>query len=203
MIRMINRSFGTHRGLIRSALGYLELATGRLNGFRLRKSVPVRRLVFVCQGNICRSAFAEKVAAGLGLPAASIGLSTTTGAESPREAVESARRQGIDLTNHRALDWADFKALRGDLFLVMEIRQARELRRRLNGRSDVSVSLLGLWCAPRMPHIHDPFTLSEEYFDTCFARVHKAVKRLGASFHAIVDRDDNAVAVDARTRTTR
>jgi protein-tyrosine phosphatase len=41
----------------------------------------VRRLVFVCLGNINRSAFGHVVAAGLGVRVVSIGLSTpTTGA---------------------------------------------------------------------------------------------------------------------------
>jgi hypothetical protein len=29
-----------------------------------------------------------------------------------------------------------------------------------------------------MPHLHDPFTLSADYFDTCFVRVRAAVRRL-------------------------
>jgi protein-tyrosine phosphatase len=199
MRKTVNRYFGTHRGLVRLALAYLELATGRLSSFRPNKSVTPRRLVFVCQGNICRSAFAEKVAASLGLPVASIGLSTTTGAKSPAEAVKSAGRQGIDLTEHRAVDWEDFKVLPGDLFLAMEIRQAHELRRRLNGRTDVSVSLLGLWGAPLMPHIHDPFTLSEEYFDTCFIRVQHAVSGLREAIDKSIVQESAPAGVEHRS----
>jgi protein-tyrosine phosphatase len=141
----------------------------------------VRRLVFVCFGNICRSAYTAKIAADLGRSAASLGLSTSTGYASPKEAIESAHRQGCDLSGHHAVDWADFKVLPGDLFHAMGIRQAHELRRRLNGRPDVAVSLLGLWCSPVMPHIHDPFSLSAEYFDTCFARIQQAVNRLSSA----------------------
>jgi protein-tyrosine phosphatase len=174
---MINRYFGTWRGLVRLLIGYAELLSGRLNTLRVENPKNVRRLVFVCKGNICRSAFAEKVAWGLGLSAASVGLSTTTGAESPASAVASARRQGVDLSGHRAVNWSDFVILPGDLFLVMEIRQVHELRRRLESRRecDVAVSLLGLWHSPVMPHLHDPFSLSAAYFDTCFARVRQTV----------------------------
>jgi protein-tyrosine phosphatase len=184
MIKIINRRFGTWRGLLRLFLGYAEMMSGRLRVFRTHRPDAVQRVVFVCLGNICRSAFAERVANDLGLSAVSLGLSTTTGAASPPDAIESASRQGIDLTDHRAVDWCDFKVLPGDVFLTMEIRQAQELRRRLNGRTDVTVSLLGLWCSPLMPHIHDPFSLSADYFDTCFIRIRQAVTRLGQSLPA-------------------
>lgn len=178
MIALINRKFGTWRGLVRSLLAQLELATGRLDDFKLARPQAVRRVVFVCLGNICRSAFAHQIAVEQGLRVASLGLSTTTGVASPEEAVAGAQRQGVAMAAHRATDWKDFKIEDGDLFLVMEVRQAHELRRRLGGRGDVQVALLGLWCSPSMPHLHDPFTLSADYFDTCFVRVREAVRAL-------------------------
>lgn len=178
MTAWINRRFGTWRGLLRLLLAYAELGTGRLRQFRLRRPEQVKRVVFVCLGNICRSAFGDKVAWESGLRVASLGLSTTTGVGSPDAAREAARRNGIDLDGHRAVDWGDFEVQPGDLFLVMEVRQAHELRRRLGTRADVQVCLLGMWCAPAVPHLHDPFTLSAAYFDTCFARVRQATDNL-------------------------
>lgn len=169
--------------MARSLLGYAELMSGRLDGFQVQKPEDVQRLVFVCLGNICRSAFAEKYARTLGLPVASLGLSTTTGAPSPVEAVSAAHRRGIDLSGHRATNWNDFEIQPGDLFLTMEIRQAHEVRRRLGARGDVENALLGLWCTPMMPHLHDPFSLSDEYFDTCFRRVENAVDQLKKTVH--------------------
>jgi protein-tyrosine phosphatase len=185
---------------VRALLGYVELISGRIEVFQLKDPQAAQRIVFVCLGNICRSAVAEKIATDLGMTAVSLGLSTTTGAASPAEAVEAADRQGIDLAKHRATDWHDFKVLPGDLFVAMEIRQARELRRRLNGRKDVAVSLLGLWCDPVMPHIHDPFSLAEDYFDTCFIRVREAVYRLSVSLPA-TKRPVNNVATFAAQRS--
>lgn len=174
----INRRFGTWRGLLRLLLAYVELATGRLRAFRLRHPERVQRVVYVCLGNICRSAYGDKVARELGLHVASFGLSTTTGAASPAEAVDAARRQGVDLHGHRAVDLGEFKVHPGDLLLVMEVRQAHELRRRLGPRTDVQICLLGMWCAPMIPHLHDPFSLSAGYFDSCFMRVRQATVRL-------------------------
>lgn len=174
----IARRHGTWRGAVRSLLAQLDLGGGRLRQFQLRHPHRVRRLVFVCQGNICRSAFAAQVAQWLALESTSLGLATTTGARSPAAAVEAARRQGYDLRAHRATDLRDFAVRPGDLFLAMEVRQARELRRRLGVRDDVEVVLLGLWCTPRRPHLHDPYTLSDAYFDQCFSRLSDAVINL-------------------------
>ncbi|QGZ40576.1 protein-tyrosine phosphatase [Pseudoduganella flava] len=180
----LNARFGTWRGLVRLLLAHAELVTGRLWPFRLRDPAAVRRVVFVCLGNICRSAYAEQVARAAGLHTASLGLSTTTGACSPDQALAAAARQHLPLDAHRACDWKDFEVRPGDLLLAMEVRQAHELLRRLGGREDVQVALLGNWCSPPLPHLHDPFTLSDAYFDTCFTRIHAAVGALGAQLPA-------------------
>ena len=180
MTTMINRRFGTFRGLVRAALAFAELGSGRLRAFRLRDPAAVNRVVFVCLGNICRSAYAHQIALTEGLNVASLGLSTTTGGSSPAEAVEAAERSQVPMAQHRATDFKDFAVQAGDLFLVMEVRQAHEMRRRLGNRSDVQVCLLGLWADPIMPHLHDPFLQSADYFDTCFKRVRSAVRCLGA-----------------------
>ena len=174
----LNARFGTWRGLVRLLLAHAEAAMGRLKPFELKDPQAVRRVVFVCLGNICRSAYAEQVARAEGLHTASLGLSTTTGVGSPDPALAAAARQHMPMDAHRARDWQDFVVQPGDLLLAMEVRQVHELTRRLGGRSDVQVALLGNWCSPPLPHLHDPFTLSDAYFDTCFTRVRQAVGRL-------------------------
>jgi protein-tyrosine phosphatase len=176
----IDSHYGTWRGLVRALLARAELAVGRLRPFALHQPESVRRAVFVCHGNICRSAFAHHEALRYGLNVASLGLSTSTGGRSPAPALASAARAGLDLGSHRATSWPDFKVQSGDLFLVMEVRQAHEIRRRLGNRDDVQVCLLGMWCKPVMPHLHDPYTLGDPYFDRCFERVRQAVRNLSA-----------------------
>jgi protein-tyrosine phosphatase len=172
------RSHGTWRGAVRAWLALIDLRGGRLAQFHLRHPERVRRVVFVCLGNICRSAYAQRVAERLGMPSASVGLATRTGAASPDSAQRAAQRCGEDLRGHRATDIKDFEVLPGDLFLAMEVRHAQELQHRLIGRNDIQIALLGLWCAPPMPHLHDPYTLSDAYFDQCFMRVRQAVHGL-------------------------
>lgn len=174
----VNKRFGTWRGLVRTVLAQCQLAIGSLDEFQLRQPEQVRRVVFVCRGNICRSSFAERLAIGYGLPAASFGLHTRTGSRANAAAVAAAARAGIDMDLHRTTDLKDFEVRPGDLFLAMEVGQARELRARLQGRTDVSISLLGLWCPWSMPHLHDPFSLDDAYFDRVFLRIDQAVGAL-------------------------
>ncbi|WP_295991447.1 hypothetical protein [Rugamonas sp.] len=188
--RYVRHRHGGWRGLARLLLARAEVALGRAERFRLRHPERVRRVVFVCLGNLCRSAYAEHAARAAGLEVASFGLLTSTGAVSPDAALRAARRQGVALEGHRACDWRDFELRAGDLLLVMELRQARQLRRRLGKRSDVQLALLGMWCDPPLPYLHDPFGLGDEYFDRCFQHVRQAVRRLLPMLPRAHARDD-------------
>lgn len=173
---LVAGNFGTHRGLVRLLLGEADFLAGRLNGFLQPDLQHARRLVCVCLGNINRSPFAENIATSLGLHAASIGLSTTTGAPAFATAVSTARHFDIDLTAHRAIDFLDYERAEGDLLLAMEIRHARRLL--ALGVPEKAIALLGHWATPHRIHIHDPHTLSDAYFRTCFTIIQSAVREL-------------------------
>jgi len=174
---------GTWRGSVKAWLARTALHAGRLEPFRLRHPAQVRRVVFVCLGNICRSAYAHRVAERLGMQAVSVGLATVSGAPSPDEARRASLRCGEDLLAHRASNFADLEPQPGDLFVAMEIRHAHELQRRLIGHNDVQIAMLGLWCDPPCPHLHDPFTLGDAYFDQCFMRIRQAVYNLNKTLN--------------------
>ena len=65
-------NYGTWRGAVRLALAHAEVATG-LSGAIVPDPAKVRRLVFVCHGNICRSAYADVLARRAGMNVASFG----------------------------------------------------------------------------------------------------------------------------------
>jgi protein-tyrosine phosphatase len=184
MRTQIQRRYGTERGWVRLALAELEYRTGQLHAYTNVDLTRVRRFVFVCLGNICRSPYAEHVARRAGLPCASLGLSTTTGAPAFDGALATAAARGADLSAHRATDWLDFEFEEGDLLLGMEVRQVRQLTEILAGCDvhDVQVALLGQWAVPRRLHIHDPHTLGDDYFVTCFDVIESAVEALAAAY---------------------
>lgn len=174
---MMRSSFGTVRGLVRLLLSYPQAALGLAAVAPPARPETVRRLVFVCQGNICRSAFADMVARAQGVESASFGLSTDTGRPAHEPAIVAAGALGYAMGDHRAVDAADFAPREGDLLLAMEVRQMHRLAAdpRL---SHLPRQLLGQWATPPMPHLHDPYSLDDRYMATCLARIERAVKRL-------------------------
>ena len=186
--RAIRHRYGTYRGLIRLWLAWLEWRLGRLSAFDSPDLSRVGRLVFVCLGNVCRSPYAhivaaERLSSSGETRVASCGLSTTTGMPADPDARRAARRVGRDLDSHAATDLKDFEVRDDDLFLVMEVRQAHRLRARL-GDSSAQIALLGVWSKPRRLHIHDPMTLSDGYFDSCYRSIESAVDTLVARWQA-------------------
>ncbi len=173
---LLELSFATFRGFVRLTLAELEFVGGRLQPFVEIRPEAVHRLVFVCLGNINRSAFAHAVSAGLGARTASIGLSTTSGSPAFEKAIATAPVYGYSLTSHRATDFHDYTYQPGDLLLAMEVRHARELVGR--GIPADAVALLGHWARPHRIHIHDPHEHDAPYFRTCFAIIHSAVVNL-------------------------
>lgn len=179
----VSRRYGTHRGLVRSALDQLKWRCGV---YRSREQVDwqrVRRLVFVCQGNICRSPYALARARELGLHAISFGYATSSGSAANARAMHVAAQRGQDLAAHRTTAMADFTAQDGDLLLVMEDRHFAHVAPLLEA-VPAQLSLLGLFARPPRALIYDPHRLGEAYFHSCYDLIDSAVATLGARCRA-------------------
>ncbi len=181
--QVLNANYGSFRGWVRSLLGQMEYVTGRLNQHLQPSVSTVDRLVFVCLGNINRSAFAAEVARSRRANVHSIGLSTTTGAPAFHTAVSTATRLGYDLLAHTATDLSDYTYQAGDLLLIMEVRHIGRLI--ASGIPAQAIAPLGWWASPIRIHLHDPHTLSDEYFRTCFNLINSAVINLTEEFRAL------------------
>lgn len=181
-LHVLRTNYGTLRGWVRSMLGQLEFVTGRLDPHLSPAALQVNRLVFVCLGNINRSAFAGAVGRAHGLNVLSIGLATTTGAPAFETAVITAERFGVDLSSHAATDISDYPYQPGDLLLAMEVRHIKQLV--AHGIPLSAIAPLGHWASPHRIHLHDPHTLSDEYFRTCFTLIHSAVINLAEDLRA-------------------
>lgn len=166
----IDGTFGTSRGLVRLALSFGQTAL-------MRRADPAaaRRIVFVCQGNICRSAYAEAVARAAGMRAASVGLSTTSGLSAHPPVIAAARAMGVDLSLHRTIAIGDFAVEPDDLLLAMEVRQVAKLARDPR-TAGAAADLLGRYAG--VPHLHDPYRLNDRYLRVCLARIDRAVRAL-------------------------
>ena len=176
----IARRFGTARGMVRLFLSHAEVALKQA-GIVEADPASVRRLVFVCHGNICRSAFADGLAHDQGLNSLSFGLSTSSGLGAYPPVVEAAMSFDVNLTGHRTARIEDYVPEPGDLLLAMEARQLRRIAG-MSGLTSRPRTLLGLFADPRTPHLHDPFGLDDAYLGTCLGHIKSAVINLGSVF---------------------
>lgn len=140
-------------------------------------SADVRRVVFVCHGNICRSAYAQGVARDLGLNAASFGLSTSTGKLANEPARVAAMALGHPIEDHLSTRVHDFVPQTGDYLLAMEHRHLRKLAA-MPSLAHLPRGLLGSYASPPMPHLHDPYRLDPAFMSVCLGRVESAVQQL-------------------------
>ena len=176
LTQWINDHHGSRRGLLNTYKHRTLYYLGKYNQYKAVDWAQVRRLVFVCKGNVCRSAFAEAVARNLNIAAISCGLDTHDGKPANPKAILAAKKRGLGLDQHQTQKITSIKAKSGDLFVVMEPCQLKQLQEVLVGRH--SLTLLGLWSWPITPYIHDPYSNDEWYFDTCFSYIQDSVRGL-------------------------
>lgn len=137
----------------------------------------VTRLIFVCKGNICRSAYSEARARALGFSTTSFGLGVEDETGADATSIKIGSQRGLDLSSHRTKSRSQIPLSGGDLLIAMEPWQAAELKR-LSKHTNAQVTLLGLWHGKPRPYIGDPYGLSPIYFDTCFAVIDQALDNL-------------------------
>lgn len=171
-----------------------------LGAYRVAHSIEwdmAARLVFVCKGNICRSPYAKFRARQHGACTASFGLEAMEGAGANEKASRVALHRGIDLSDHQSTQLKEPLILRGDLIVVFEPWQMREVRRH-NFSGLAGVTLLGIWARPNRPHIQDPYGRSDQYFQNCFSVIDLNLRVLLAHLAA-----HKAPAVMSRDRRTK
>ncbi len=151
-----------------------------------RVSGPISKVVFVCKGNICRSAFADYLlraeTKGKPLSVESCGLNVANRMPAPDEAIATARKFGLDLERHMSRGWESCKLEDVDLILAMEFWQYRQLVE-LFPHKKGNIALLRQF-APfpenLLCNIDDPFGQSEEIFEKCFRQIRRSVQALKA-----------------------
>jgi len=141
-----------------------------------------RTILFVCLGNIIRSAFAAELlrARSLGRPdlrIRSVGLAATPDRPADPTAVQCAGRFGVDLGAHRTrrLDRSDIEE--ADVLLAMEIDQVVKIRR-LFPQYRHKVYLFGCLTDEDPLDVADPVYAPEDVFVACFERIDRGVRRI-------------------------
>lgn len=204
MKKTVAAMFRRVRILFRNVLGFPE----RLFHSRRREAAlrqldalgPVKRILVVCTGNVCRSPYFAAILRAR-LPNARIASAGFVGFNRPvpEHALSTAAERGIDLSGFRSHLLDPRRARSADLVVVMEARQASYLsnyygvpRRRVIIAGDLDPST-----APTRS-IEDPWRGPVEAFASSFNRIERCASTLSGVLLSAADAP--ASAPDRETR---
>lgn len=156
----------------------LLVSVGRYNGYRALRPVETQRTVFVCKGNICRSALAECYMKQKGLRTASFGLHCDDGAPANSTMIKIAGEKGLSLHGHKTTSVDSFEFAKGDLLVAMEPSQATHLKNIVGISDDIQLALLGMFLTPQRPTIVDPYGREERLYDEIATLIFQGVGNL-------------------------
>jgi protein-tyrosine phosphatase len=151
-----------------------------------REIAGISKIVFLCKGNICRSAFAECLmkaeTQGKALRIESCGIDVNMRMPAPLEAKATAKKFGLDLDDHMSKGLESCGLENADLILVMEFQQYRRLVEIFPHKKE-SIKLLREF-APfpenLLCNINDPFGQSEVTFEKCFGQIKRSILTITA-----------------------
>jgi len=143
----------------------------------------VKTIEFICNGNICRSAFAEKYAAGLlakteySIKSSSSGIWAKEGTRSPAEAIRAAAVFNVDLNDHMSKRTGGLNLKMADLIFCMHINQYRQLRRMFPEFKE-KIFLLKAYTKPICfdINIDDPYGKSIQQYFRCFEEISRSIE---------------------------
>jgi protein-tyrosine-phosphatase len=152
---------------------------------QLSRSAQPGRVLFLCQGNVCRSPFAEALfRREIGRACADAFDTTSAGfvepdRRPPREALAAANRMGLDLSTHRSKLVTD-DLIRGSVLVVVMSRTQAYVIRHRPARPRVPVLVLGDLdpFAIESRTIRDPWNCAADVFDDSYARIDRCVREL-------------------------
>ena len=150
--------------------------------------MSVKRMVFVCTGNTCRSVIAQALAKRLleqagraDVSVDSAGVFAIAGMPASRQTDAVLQEAGLSCAAHRATPLSAEMVRDADLLLAMERFHIEEILRRVPEASG-KTHLLGAYGASeedeRLVEIPDPIGKPLEVYEVCFRHIRDAVERV-------------------------
>lgn len=139
-------------------------------------------ILFVCLGNIIRSAFAAELLRTRSVGRAvgrirSAGIAARPDSPAHPGAVECAWRFGVDLNAHRARRLEGIDLEEADLILAMEIDHIVEIARVFPQHAHKTY-LLGCLTEEEDLDVADPVYAPADIVEACFGRIERGVRRI-------------------------
>lgn len=136
----------------------------------------IKRLVFICHGNICRSPLGEAAAKIQGVAAISYGLDTRGGAHADPRAIAYGDANAIGFGEHKTRRIDEYLPTAGDLLIGMEPKHTKQLK--ILYGNQVPMTLAGLWLKSPAAYLHDPYNTNAIFFNYCESLVVQAAVEL-------------------------
>jgi len=176
--------YGGKKAFLRNTFFSVKAMMGGYSPYRHINWLTVSRVIFVCHGNICRSPYAEFKYREFGGHTLSAGLQAKSGNPANSSAQVAAASRGIQLAAHRSQNIQEVSLHSGDLLVAFEPAHASSLYDQYFKENDIQVTLLGLWSpTPWAVYFHDPYGLSNAYFEQCFYRIDLALEKMCSQFN--------------------
>jgi len=146
-------------------------------------------VLFICQGNICRSPFAERYFRKIagdgnlrGICSSSAGLDVQVSTPPPDLAVQVAKTLGVELMDHRSKPVTADMIENTDMIFTMEHRQAAFIRNTYPDHVQ-KIFLLPMFDTGPLPdwnyslryNIPDPYGKSEKDLLECFRKIESSI----------------------------
>ncbi len=181
LVQKADSRLGGKRGIKTLYAGLVAKLLGKHRNFSEIRWDKVERLIFLCTGNVCRSAYAEAYveayAAAHELQVMSCGINALTNSTANHTAIQVSEERGFKLFDHRSINVDDVIFEPTDLVLGFDMTHVDKLLA-VSTKFDCQVSLVGIWGNVPSNVLPDPYGCSAEYFHHSFDWIERSIDKI-------------------------
>ena len=168
----------------------IQSALGQFDYLKLIDTERIKRLVFVCRGNVCRSPYAEAAAKSLNFRSISCGVDVEYSAPPEENALRAALLHGNDLSKHMSRSIFNVPLNSSDCLVAMDPSHL-SIALSVAKNNGCQVTMMGLWKQPTVIYIPDPYGKPLKSFIECFNLIDIVLIDLSVSLMKVKNIDSN------------